>query len=188
MAKTEIRVKYIAEWNNASARMMVLETINGSRTFPVIIADSEALCLIRELEHVVLRRPQTHDLLEQLVNACHVQLTEVYIYKLVEGIFYTRIECESSDSHFSLESRASDAVILSLKCGCPIYVEEEILNRVGIDSDLLENKDSDESVQEESYEDKSLSELEQMLEDAVASEDFELATFLRDEIKHRKAD
>ncbi|MBO4282804.1 MAG: bifunctional nuclease family protein [Bacteroidales bacterium] len=192
MRKVEVHIKYIAEWNNATARMMVMETGDGKTAFPIIIARAEADCLLQELDAHAVRRPQPHDLMVSLMENFRIQLKEVYIYKVHEGIFYTQMQVASEERTEVIESRASDAVILALKRQCPVFVDSEVLEKVGVPFRFLsamEDKGAEDGLQPEDAEggEKSLETLERMLEEAVETENFELASTLRDEINARKS-
>ena len=198
MAKVAVYLKYMAELNNAVARMMVMETHDRQLTFPIIIAETEALCLMKELDNVRAKRPQTHDLMDHIMEEFQINLHEVYIHKFLEGIFYTEMTCECNGRIVAIDSRASDAVIMALKKNCPIYVDSTVLDKVALPSSSLgEEEEEAEDLSAElnaafvnavdpgDYSTKSVQELEQMLEDAVEVEDYELATVIRDELSSR---
>lgn len=194
MSKVPIHIKYIAELNNAVARMMVMETDDREFTFPIIIAEAEALSLMKELDNVKVKRPQTHDLMARMMQDFEIVLHEVYIHKFLEGVFYTNMQCEADGHVINLDSRASDAVIMALKKNSAIYVDSSVLEKVGMPSASLGNEDEEAgsldadfvaSVDPGDYSSKSIEELESMLQNAIEVEDYELATVIRDEINSR---
>lgn len=189
MQKVEVHIKYIAEWSNASARMMVMETGDGKTAFPIIIARAEAESLMQEMDAQAVRRPQPYDLMVSLMERFRIQLKEVYIYKVHEGIFYTQMQLASEDHREVIECRASDAVMLALKSQCPVFVDSEVLDKVGVPLRLLNAMEDGDTEGEEGPDKspKSLKALERMLEEAVETENFELASTLRDEINARKS-
>ena len=174
------------------------ETSDNQLTFPIIIAEAEAQSLMKELENISAKRPQTHDLLCNMMDAFHIVLQEVYIYKLVEGIFYTYLLCETEGEMVSLDSRASDAVIIALKKGCPVYVDSSVLEKVGLPSASIGNEEEEAEALNAGfvaatdpgaagdYSRKSLDELSALLQDAVDIEDYELASVIRDEMNSRQ--
>ena len=90
MTKVEIKINYIAEWTDKSARVLVLQTKDETVSFPVIISDNEAFNLIKEIENLQLKRPQTHDLVFDIMKQFNIKLHTVYIYNLLEEIFILR--------------------------------------------------------------------------------------------------
>ena len=184
MAKIEIKIQYIAEWTDKSARVLVLQTKDQTISFPVIIAENEAFSLIKEIEHFELKRPQTHDLTYIIMQNFQIEMHAVYIYNLIEGIFHTSIDCSMNDQHVHIESRVSDAVILALKYQCPIFIEDFILEQVGMGKNEL-NEDAASSESETDLSHKSIKELEEILQEAVENENFEYASLIRDEINKK---
>ena len=193
MARVSVHIKYIAELNNAVARVMVMETDDHKISFPIIIAEAEALSLVKELDSVRVKRPQTHDLMEELMNGFGIALQEVYIHSFSEGVFYTEMRCLSGEKEVSLDSRASDAVIMALKQQCPIFVDSSVLERVGLPSASLGNEEAEVAAMDSDlvpaagdYSSKSQKELASLLRDAIETEDYELATVIRDELNSRR--
>lgn len=181
--------------SQSGAYALVLAEEKGERRIPIIIGPVEAQSIAIELEGLKPPRPLTHDLFKQMASAFDIRITEVIIYKLEEGIFYSELICMRNDKQIVIDSRTSDAVALSLRFGCPIYTSEEILSRAGIVIEF-ENEQSQEEwhqpISEEpirgkhEYDKYTSAELTQMLSNAIQSEDYERASAIRDEINRRK--
>lgn len=176
------------------AYALVLAEENGDRRIPIIIGPVEAQSIAIQLEGLHPPRPLTHDLFKNMAHAFQIDLIEVIIYKLEEGIFFSELICEQNGTHIAIDSRTSDAVALSLRFKCPIYTSEEILSKAGIVIEVTDNYDedslSDELDENDSrnnkYELYSVKELEQLLQDAIQDEKYEVASEIRDEISRRK--
>ena len=173
------------------AYALVLAEENGDRRIPIIIGPVEAQSIAIQLEGLHPPRPLTHDLFKNISQSFGIDLIEVVIYKLEEGIFYSELICEQNGTRIAVDSRTSDAVALALRFKCPIYTTEEILGKAGIVIEVSDTLTEDEgkevlSEEKEKYEMNSLEELEQMLQDAVRDENYELASQIRDEILKRK--
>ena len=193
MGKVGIKVNCILNWNADYARMLVMQTLDGKTSFPIIIADNEAVSLLKELEKVEIKRPLTHDLFFDALQSFRIQIREVYIHNLAEGIFYTKLFCEKDDEWVEIDARPSDAIILAIKANAPIFVEELILEKLGIlTSDMEkhvfpEGEDGKEGTEaEQPLERQSDQELEEKLRQSIEIEDFEMASRIRDIIKERK--
>ena len=173
------------------AYALVLAEENGDRRIPIIIGPVEAQSIAIQLEGLHPPRPLTHDLFKNIAQSFGIDLIEVIIYKLEEGIFYSELICEQNGTRIAVDSRTSDAVALALRFKCPIYTTEDILNKAGIVIEVTDNVSEDEGKDDfiddnEKYETNSLEELEQMLQEAVKDENYELASEIRDEILKRK--
>ena len=88
-------------------------------------------------------RPLTHDLFKNFASKFNVEVKEVVIYKLEEGIFYSRLLCESNGKTEEIDARTSDAIAIGVRFDCPVYTSESILSSAGIllDQDTLEEDD-----------------------------------------------
>jgi bifunctional DNase/RNase len=144
-------------------------------------------------------RPLTHDLMKNFLNAFAIDLHEIIICDLQEGIFYSKLVCSSENDTIEIDSRTSDALALAVRFGCPIYTYENILESAGI---LMEDtgtgskkkKSKQEVVVEEQgsstgHEDlktMTLEELNSLLNEVLENEDYIRAIAIRDEINSRK--
>ncbi|MCT4615548.1 MAG: bifunctional nuclease family protein [Marinifilaceae bacterium] len=179
------------------AYALVLMEETGSRRIPIIIGGVEAQAIALQLENIAPPRPLTHDLFKQFSEAFSISILEVNIYKLEEGIFYSELVCQKGSQKVRLDSRTSDAVAIALRFGCPIYVQENIIEKAGIeyemdgdDNKVRTNKEpeffEEKSPNDPSYSGYSIPQLENLLNEAITREDYEKASYLRDEITKRK--
>lgn len=175
------------------AYALVLVEENGDRRIPIIIGPVEAQSIAIQLEGLHPPRPLTHDLFKNIAQAFTIQLLEVIIYKLEEGIFYSELICEQNGTRIAVDSRTSDAVALALRFKSPIYTTEDILSKAGIVIELTDEleedelkDDSDFSESGNKYERNTIGELQKLLHDAIKDENYELASEIRDEISRRK--
>lgn len=176
---------------------VVLGEVNGLRRLPIVIGGFEAQAIAVALEKMNPSRPLTHDLMKNFLNAFAIELHEIIICDLQEGIFYSKLVCSSENDTIEIDSRTSDALALAVRFGCPIYTYENILESAGI---LMEDtagskkrKPKQEVVVEEQgstgHEDlktMTLEELDTLLNEVLESEDYIRAIAIRDEINSRK--
>lgn len=181
--------------SQSGAYALVLAEENGDRRIPIIIGPIEAQSIAIQLEGLKPPRPLTHDLFKQMATSFGIEVTEIIIYKLEEGIFYSELICTRNEKQIIIDSRTSDAVALSLRFNCPIYTTEEIISKAGIVIEFENEQGQEEwhqSVSDEplrgkhEYEKYTSAELNQMLNNAVNAEDYEKASAIRDEINRRK--
>lgn len=179
----------------SGAYALVLAEEEGERRIPIIIGGVEAQSIAIKLEGLEPPRPLTHDLFLSFAKAFEVQLLEVVIYKLEEGIFYSELVCVKGEDIVRIDSRTSDAVALALRFNCPIYTYEDILAKAGIVLDFGDTKESTKTTPPRPagtprsgnpLANKSLEELQTMLDQAVGEENYEKASEIRDEIKRRE--
>jgi len=181
----------------SGAYALVLSEVDGNRRLPIIIGGFEAQAIAIELEKMTPTRPLTHDLFKSFAEAFTINVKEVVIYNLTEGIFYSKLVCEQNGETHEVDARTSDAIAIAVRFGCPVYTFEDILSSAGM---LLDEGDMDsdefmaetESTEEEQpttnkLESLSVDELEKELELAIEQEDYEMASRIRDEINKRQA-
>ncbi|TNE53693.1 MAG: hypothetical protein EP338_10605 [Bacteroidetes bacterium] len=173
----------------SGAYALVLTESGGKRSLPIIIGGFEAQAIAIELEKMTPTRPLTHDLFKSFAQSFGIQLKEVVIYNLSEGIFYAKLVCEKDGQLSEIDARTSDAIALGVRFQCPIFTFEEILASAGIvyDEQAEEEEEEDlENVEADPIAGMSIEELEEQLEEAIAQENYEKASRLRDEINRRK--
>jgi len=174
------------------AYALVLGEENGNRRIPIIIGGFEAQAIAIQLEGLKPPRPLTHDLFYKFAMEYGIVVETVYIFRLEEGVFYSKLICTNSGKRVELDARTSDAIALALRFGCPIYTTAEILDRAGIVFVNEPHKAGQPSSFSEKTKKKTdlqymdLPELENMLNEAVLNENYEKASKVRDEIKRRK--
>jgi hypothetical protein len=178
----------------SGAYALVLAEAGGKRSLPIIIGGFEAQAIAIELEKMTPTRPLTHDLFKSFAQSFQIDVTEVVIYNLVEGVFYAKIICSKDGKFSEIDARTSDAIAIGVRFKCPIYTFENILSTAGIlldeNSELVADTQSTEvaAIEKESETGIAaldLEELEKHLSEAIENEDYELASRLRDEINKR---
>jgi len=196
MNKIELEVMDITPSGSASgAYALVLGEVGGNRRLPIVIGGNEAQAIAIEMENMTPSRPLTHDLFKSFAVSFNIDIEEIIIYNLVEGVFFARIVAVLEGRKHEIDSRTSDAVAIAVRFKCPIYCYDFILYRAGVSTESLEEgEDSMEIDNEkeataiaEKAEDLSLDDLQRMLESAIDREEYERASKLRDEIQKRKS-
>jgi len=194
MKRVKLKVLGISySQTQSGAYALILVEENGERRVPIIIGGFEAQAIVIKLENLEPPRPLTHDLFRSFAAEFNISIIEVMIYKLEEGVFYSRLLCNNGEKELSIDSRTSDAVALALRFGCPIYIASEILDKAGITVTASETETAEEDENNNlfdaggsKYENYSEDELYKMIDEAVKTEDYERAASIRDEIEKRK--
>ncbi len=168
---------------------VVLGEINGLRRLPIVIGGFEAQAIAVALERMSPSRPLTHDLMKNFMMAFNVDLHEVVITDLNEGIFYSKLICSNDKDTVDIDSRTSDALALAVRFGCPIYIYDTVLDNAGVSNETDEKKGKEaavtEHVQSDDLSKMNLDELNTLLTEVLDQEDYIRAISIRDEIKKR---
>ncbi|MDD4514474.1 bifunctional nuclease family protein [Massilibacteroides sp.] len=205
--KIKLRVQGLTNSQvQSGAYALVLAEENGLRRIPIIVGTAEAQSIAIALEHITPPRPLTHDLFTKLIQTIDLKLQEVFIYKFEDGVFFSELIIDTVDKQIRIDSRTSDAIAIALRMSCTIYTTPEIMEECGImlEEDGTDSDDSaDENEQEQDQrlepddlkdEDKlkewlslmSSGELQQRLDESIASENYEFAKLYRDEQDRRE--
>jgi bifunctional DNase/RNase len=191
-------ISYSQTQNGAYA--LILNEEDGDRKLPIVIGAFEAQAIAIALEkNIQPPRPLTHDLFKTFADRFDIVIKEVIIHKLIDGVFYSSIVCESNFKEEIIDARTSDAIALALRFSAPIFTYKNILDKAGIFLDVKKPKSNEDDILTDNgnlntkennpsdnlYTKKSTAELHDLLDKAVLDEDYEKAATIRDEISKR---
>ncbi len=182
----------------SGAYALVLGEEGGKRRLPIIIGAFEAQAIAIELENMTPTRPLTHDLFKSMASSFDIDVEEVIIFNLLEGVFYAKLICNNGEKRMEIDARTSDAIAIAVRFGCPIYTYEFILSTAGIIVDeSAEGGEEQQVVEKPAVTTTKLSEgelsaasteeLNEMLTKALEEEAYERASRIRDELNKRKS-
>ncbi|MBI5916503.1 MAG: bifunctional nuclease family protein [Bacteroidetes bacterium] len=178
---------------------VVLGEQQGTRRLPIVIGGFEAQAIAVAMERMAPNRPLTHDLFKNAFETFNIDLKEVIINNLLDGIFYARLVCEKNGEIYEIDSRTSDALAMAVRFNCPIFTYEFILDAAGV---VLEEPEGTGSAARKSVSrtaakqrpakgaaltSYSVEELNKLLDDVLNKEDYEQAAKIRDELTRRQA-
>ena len=196
-------ISYSQTQNGAYA--LILNEVDGERKLPIVIGAFEAQSIAIALEKEIKPpRPLTHDLFKNFADRFDIVVNQVIIHKLVDGVFYSSIICERDKIEEIIDARTSDAIALALRFNAPIFTYKNILDKAGIylkgttgETESSENDGvlsapetfglENEVTSAGSFSNKSISELYELLNEAVQNEDYEKAAKIRDEISKKES-
>ncbi len=105
-----------------------------ARSFPIVIGLPEAQAIDRRLKGISIKRPQTHDLLANLITAMGCRLRSITINDLSDHTFFASLDIKRADGELiHVDSRPSDAIALGIAENVPIFVEEHVLEAASKD-------------------------------------------------------
>ena len=203
MSLIKLTIKGISySQTQTGAYALVLSELEGSRTLPIIIGAFEAQSIAIALEKEIRPpRPLTHDLFKTFSDRFSIEVKEVIIHKLVDGVFFSSLICEKDGVEEVIDARTSDAIAIAVRFEAPIFTYENILDKAGVFlkvedelglSDLSETQEVSLDTEKllaldvaSSYSKLSIAELNKQLDKAVSDENYELAAKIRDEISKR---
>jgi bifunctional DNase/RNase len=175
--------------------ILVLGEKKGIRKLPIVIKPAEAQQIAIKIEGIKPARPLTHDLFKSLTDSFNLDIQEVFIYSLAEGIFYAKLISTNGLDEVEIDCGIGDAVAIALTYKCPIWVKADILDAAGIalnddGSDIEDDNEKDDNEEDDFYEtptkSTSVNDLEHLMKNAIENEEYEIAASIRDRIQKLK--
>ncbi len=202
MQKIELEISGLSHTiTQSQSYAVLLSEVNGLRKLPIVIGAFEAQAIAVAIEKVVINRPLSHDLMKNIFTVFQINLKEVLIDNLQDGIFYSKLICEKEGQEIEVDSRTSDALALAVRFNCPIYTYEFILDSAGAIMNENEIKEAEDDNDESTASVESLQtskstpadlskmsikDLTEKLGELIDKEDYEAAARIRDELDRRK--
>lgn len=187
MAHIDLEILDIAlSGSSSGAYALVLGEVKGKRKLPIVIGGAEAQSIAIEMENMRPSRPLTHDLFRNTMSVFGMEVTEVVIHKMSEGIFYAQLVVTDGIREERIDSRSSDAVAIAVRFGCPIRCSTQVMEAAGVELDATDQDSPEETLQsapkEEMDDAPSLEDLKCQLDEAIATENYERASELKKQI------
>lgn len=171
---------------------VVLGEQEGVRRLPIVIGGFEAQAIAVAMERMTPTRPLTHDLFKNTLNIFDIELKEIIINDLLDGVFYAKLICQHNNKLIEVDSRTSDALALAVRFNCPVFTYEFILESAGVvlegDDESKQTPVTKKGASKKGLESYSIDTLNKMLEEAIQKEDYEKAAKIRDEMARRSKD
>ena len=129
----EVELARVVIQETSDAQIVVLREKGSERAFPIVIGIFEAAAIDRKLNDRSVPRPMTHDLLENVIRQLGVKLERIVVNDLRENTFYAKLHLrkESGGELVEVDSRPSDSIALAVRMDVPIYVEEQVFEKIG---------------------------------------------------------
>ena len=166
-----VRVHGVTADPTTNQYLMLLIDDVGKRLLPIVIGQWEAQSIAWNMQGVEMQRPLTHDLLKTVLNSADLEIKQILINDLKENTFYAKIALKNNGDTIDIDSRPSDAVAIALRMKAPIFVSSQVIDKAAVKID-----------DDSQFEISEVSSLDEQLQKAVESEDYENAALIRDKI------
>lgn len=190
----EVTISDVSITNVGFAIFLKPQESSSNKVVPIFIGPLETYSISSALDGVTPPRPNTHDLIVNMLQEMEARILHIIINDIIGSIFYARIVIQTSEGVVELDARPSDSVAVAIRTRCPMYMHEKVYKEaavvIGEETGAAEPASDEESEAEDAGTELMLSEprteleqLKQDLQKAVEDENFERAAMLRDKIK-----
>ena len=191
MNKVEVKIEVLSYAKSQVGNyVIVLSELEGNRKLPIIIKSADAQFIAVRMEGIKTPRPMTQDLFKLLTDGYNIDIQEVTIHNVAEGIFYAKVSTANMADNLDLECTVGDALSMAVLYSCPIFVSEEVMVSSSVDMNAPAPQanvvPAKRKVPKKKEKPESIENLNKMLHDALESEDYEAAVELRDKIAKLK--
>lgn len=116
----------------------VLLGVGDNAFIPIYIGLWEAISITNALTHETLPRPITHDLVTELFIRFSMNLQELHIDAIEDGVFFAKLIVRSNDQEEVIDCRPSDGIAIALRLKSPILISEEVVSKAAVQREALE--------------------------------------------------
>ena len=118
--------------------VVLLQPQDSERLVPIWIGADQAHSIATRIAGIPSDRPLTHDLMMSMLAASGVEITRVVVKDLVTdasgqgSVFHGSVFLQVGQREVEIDSRASDAIALAVRCDARILVSEGVVDRASI--------------------------------------------------------
>lgn len=112
-----------------SMPIIILKDMEEKCALPIWIGLIEASAIATELEHIVLARPMTHDLMKNILTTLNASVERVEVSDLSDNTFYAKIYLQRDEEKFIMDARPSDAIAIALRTKSSIFVAHHVIEK-----------------------------------------------------------
>ena len=126
--KVFVEVSSIRLEDETETPIMLLQKPNTNEVLPIWIGTIEAVSIAYAQEGFVHPRPQTHDLLLNILDSLNAKILDVTITDIHDKTYFAEIKVSTHEGELTLSSRPSDAIALALRSSAEIFVDSSVFN------------------------------------------------------------
>ena len=181
----EVKISDISLTNVGFAVFLKPKESEDSRVVPIFIGPLETHSITTVIDGTKPPRPMTHDLMLYMLTAMGASVLKITIEEIIDSTFYAKIQLRRDEEIYTLDARPSDSIALALRANAPIFIAKSVLEEAGIimKDDEIQSESITPEKKIQALPKSNLQILEETLENALKTEDYETAAKIRDQIK-----
>lgn len=127
----EMELNKIRIDENRGEQVIVLKEKQGNRFLPIVIGILEVTAIKMRISGIETPRPMTHDLFYNTLTGLGIRLERIVITRLEQNTFFAKLVLSTDGKITEIDARPSDSIALAVRARVPIFVVEEVLEKVG---------------------------------------------------------
>ncbi|BDA79439.1 hypothetical protein LPTSP3_g23690 [Leptospira kobayashii] len=181
----EVKISDISLTNVGFAVFLRPKDTEDNRVVPIFIGPLETHSITTVIDGTKPPRPMTHDLMLYMLTAMGATVLKITIEEIIDSTFYAKIQLRRDEEILTLDARPSDSIALALRANAPIFIAKSVLDEAGIvmKEDEIQGDNIVPEKKIQALPKSNLQILEETLENALRTEDYETAAKIRDQIK-----
>lgn len=125
----ELEVLGVRRQAPADQVVVLLLDLVGRKLLPIVVGLTEGSAIVAGQSGMIPPRPMTHDLLVASLTGAGVKVEQVEIVALIDGVFHAELVLDNGQR---VDSRASDAIAVAVRTGCPVLCRPAVLQGSGL--------------------------------------------------------
>lgn len=183
----EVTISDVSITNVGFALFLKPRDSKSAKVVPIFIGPLETYSISSALDGITPPRPNTHDLIINMIQEMEGKIQHIVINDIIGNIFYARIVIQTNEGIVELDARPSDSVAIAIRSKCPIFMNEKVYNEasvlIGEEAPEAGGGEAKDIFSENDEPKSELETLKVQLQKAVDTENFEEAASLRDRIQ-----
>ena len=131
----ELEIESIRVRQETQQRAVVLRVKDSDLFLPIFVGHFEVEAIRLKLMDVEVQRPMTHDLLDDVIGNLGGSVKSIVVSELRDDTFYAKILVDYNNTIIEIDSRPSDAIALAVRTNAPIYAEDDVVDKAGVNLD-----------------------------------------------------
>ena len=131
----ELEIESIRVRQETQQRAVVLRVKDSDLFLPIFVGHFEVEAIRIKLMDVEVQRPMTHDLLDDVIGNLGGSVKSIVVSELKNDTFYAKILVDYNNTIIEIDSRPSDAIALAVRTNAPIYAEDDVVDKAGVNLD-----------------------------------------------------
>lgn len=128
----QVKIQRLTIDPSSNQPVVLLTDLQEERALLIWIGPCEANAMNAVMEGTKPPRPQTHDLLQGVIQKMKAKIQKVVITHSQDGIYFANLVLEREGKVIEIDARPSDSMVLALKAKAPVFVARKMFQEMSV--------------------------------------------------------